>query len=146
MIGCLLTRVRKQPIIALYFEPERVRKQPIIALYFESEFITSMPGHKYHMTCTNLMTWVTLFQGPSIEVYNVDLADWDKSRSVVQSIGPIDILVNNAGITNWTSFLDVTKDELEKYAHTCSLYTIQPSSVVWFTIISAYFKIHHKII
>ena len=32
MIGCLRTRVRKQPIIAL-----RVRKQPIIAFYFESK-------------------------------------------------------------------------------------------------------------
>ena len=54
MIGCLQTRVRKQPIIALYFESEnelkfynhearprgyktRVRKEPISALYFESE-------------------------------------------------------------------------------------------------------------
>ena len=47
-------------------------------------------------------------------MYNVDIADWDKTRSVVQSIGPIDLLVNNAGVTNWTSFLDVTKDELDK--------------------------------
>ena len=40
MIGCLRTRVRKQPIIALYFEFEtRVRKQPIIALYFEFETV-----------------------------------------------------------------------------------------------------------
>ena len=53
-------------------------------------------------------------QAPSIEVYNVDVADWDKTRSVAQSIGPIDLLVNNAGVTNWTSFLEVTKDELEK--------------------------------
>ena len=42
MIGCLWTRVRKQPIIALYFKFEieiklRVRKQPIIALYFDFE-------------------------------------------------------------------------------------------------------------
>ena len=36
MNGCLQTSVRKQPIIALYFEL-RVRKQPIIALYFEFE-------------------------------------------------------------------------------------------------------------
>ena len=45
MIGCLRTRVRKQPIIALYFKTKhndgcfrtRVHKQPIIALYFEFE-------------------------------------------------------------------------------------------------------------
>ena len=34
MIGCLRTRVRKQPIIVLYFELEN-----------ELEFITSGPGH-----------------------------------------------------------------------------------------------------
>lgn len=50
---------------------------------------------------------------PSIEIYNVDIAEWDKTRSIVQSIGPIDLLVNNAGITNWTSFLEVTKEELD---------------------------------
>lgn len=50
---------------------------------------------------------------PDIEVYNQDVADWEKTRSVVQSIGPIDLLVNNAGITNWTSFLEVTKEELD---------------------------------
>lgn len=50
---------------------------------------------------------------PSIEVYNVDLADWDKSRAVVESIGPIDLLVNNAAVSSRTPFLDVTKDELD---------------------------------
>ena len=35
MIGCLRTRVRKQPIIALYFESETVPK-----------FITSRPVHE----------------------------------------------------------------------------------------------------
>ena len=44
MIGCLRTRVRKQPINALYFEFENelkfyVRKQPIIVLYFEFETV-----------------------------------------------------------------------------------------------------------
>ena len=39
MIGCLRTCVRKQPIIALYFEFENEFKfkHPIIALYFEFE-------------------------------------------------------------------------------------------------------------
>ena len=44
----------------------------------------------------------------------MDIADWDRTRAVVESIGPIDLLVNNAGITNWSSFLEVTKDELDK--------------------------------
>ena len=54
-------------------------------------------------------------QVSGIEVYNVDIADWYKTRTAVEKIGPIDLLVNNAGITNWTSFLQVTKDELDKY-------------------------------
>ena len=63
-----------------------------------------------------------ILQVPGIEIHNVDIADWDRTRVVVESIGPIDLLINNAGITNWSSFLDVTKDELEKYA--CFRYTI----------------------
>ena len=54
-------------------------------------------------------------QAPNIEVYNVELADWNKARTTVQSIGPVDLLVNNAGITNWTSFIEVTKLEVDKY-------------------------------
>ena len=50
---------------------------------------------------------------PDIDVYNVDIADWDKTRTVVESIGPIQLLVNNAGITYPTPFLDVTKELLE---------------------------------
>ena len=38
MIDCMRTRVRKQPIIALYFKVENERK-PIIALYFEFETV-----------------------------------------------------------------------------------------------------------
>ncbi|XP_052791342.1 L-xylulose reductase-like [Mya arenaria] len=52
-------------------------------------------------------------QVPSIETRLVDISDWDKTRQVVKDLGPIDMLVNNAGITNWTGFLDVTKEELD---------------------------------
>ena len=48
-----------------------------------------------------------------IEVYNVDIMDWDKTRSVVKNIGPIDFLVNNAGVTIQTPFMDVTKNEID---------------------------------
>ncbi|KAL4241020.1 hypothetical protein ACF0H5_001799 [Mactra antiquata] len=50
---------------------------------------------------------------PSIETRLVDISDWDKTRKIVEELGDIDLLVNNAGITNWTGFLDVTKDELD---------------------------------
>ncbi|XP_060581160.1 D-erythrulose reductase-like [Ruditapes philippinarum] len=52
-------------------------------------------------------------QVPSIETRFVDISDWDNTRKVVGELGPIDLLVNNAGITNWTGFLDVTKEELD---------------------------------
>ena len=35
---------------------------------------------------------------PDIIVHNVDIADCDKTRSVVESIGSVDFLVNNAGV------------------------------------------------
>ena len=54
-------------------------------------------------------------QVPGIEIHNIDIAGWDKTRTLVQSIGPIDLLVNNAGITDWTAFADVTKAQLDKY-------------------------------
>lgn len=50
---------------------------------------------------------------PGIEIHNIDIAGWDKTRTLVQSIGPIDLLVNNAGITDWTAFNDVTKAQLD---------------------------------
>lgn len=50
---------------------------------------------------------------PDIDVYNVDIADWDKTRSLVESIGPLEILVNNAGLTYATPFLDTTKEVLD---------------------------------
>ena len=48
-----------------------------------------------------------------IEVYNVDIADWDKTRSVVENVGPIEMLVNNAAVAVETPFLDVTKGQLD---------------------------------
>ena len=69
----------------------------------------------------------------------MDIADWDRTRVVVESIGPIDLLINNAGITNWSSFLDVTKDELEKYAcfrYTISIHILEPALIcLYFTLI-----------
>ena len=48
-----------------------------------------------------------------IDVYNVDIADWDKTRSVLQSIGPVEMLVNNAGVVYPSAFLETSKDQLD---------------------------------
>jgi len=56
-----------------------------------------------------------ILQVPSIETRLVDITEWDAVRTIVEGLGPIDLLVNNAGITNWTPFLDVTKQELDEY-------------------------------
>ena len=48
-----------------------------------------------------------------MEVYNVDIADWDKTRSVVLSMGPVDFLVNNAGVGIQKQFVDVAKSEID---------------------------------
>ena len=50
---------------------------------------------------------------PDINVYNVDIANWDKTRSVVENIGPVDFLVNNAGVLLEEPFLDITKGQLD---------------------------------
>ena len=50
MIGCLRTSVRKQPIIALYFEL-RVRKQPNNALYFEFETLLRFYNPEASWSC-----------------------------------------------------------------------------------------------
>ena len=47
----------------------------------------------------------------------MDLADWEKTRAVVDGIGTVDYLVNNAAVGNWTPFFDVTKEELDKWVH-----------------------------
>lgn len=50
---------------------------------------------------------------PEIEAFNVDIADWTKTKKIVENIGPIELLVNNAGVTYPTPFLDVTKELLD---------------------------------
>ena len=44
----------------------------------------------------------------------MDISDWSATRALIQNIGQIDLLVNNAGVVILTSFLDVTKEELDK--------------------------------
>ena len=51
---------------------------------------------------------------PDILVYNVDISDWDKTRHVVQQIGPVDLLVNNAAVLITKPFLELDKEDLFK--------------------------------
>jgi len=55
-----------------------------------------------------------MFQCPAIRPVCVDLVDWVKSQSAVQSLGHVDLLVNNAGFTVIEPFLDVTPDSFDR--------------------------------
>ena len=54
-----------------------------------------------------------LFQAPGTEIHSIDLTDWDATRTLVETLGPIDLLVNNAGVTVISPFLDVKKDDVD---------------------------------
>jgi len=54
-----------------------------------------------------------MFQCPAIRPVCVDLVDWVKSQSAVQSLGHIDLLVNNAGVVELKPFLEVTADSFD---------------------------------
>jgi short-subunit dehydrogenase len=57
-------------------------------------------------------------RGVRVETVAADLSETDEiedfAASVEEAIGPLDILVNNAGVEFGKSFLDQTRDELEK--------------------------------
>ena len=58
------------------------------------------------------MVCYCIIQVPDIHVYNVDISDWDKTRHVVQQIGPVDILINNAAAIAFGPFLQTEKQDL----------------------------------
>ncbi|XP_038212272.1 L-xylulose reductase-like isoform X2 [Zerene cesonia] len=51
---------------------------------------------------------------PSIDIVDVDIADWEKTRSIVESLGPFDALVNNAAIAICEPFLNCTPSDFDK--------------------------------
>jgi len=51
---------------------------------------------------------------PNVTYAVVDLSDWEATRKTVESFGPMDHLVNNAGVLIPETFLEITKDSLEK--------------------------------
>lgn len=53
---------------------------------------------------------------PSIDIVDVDIEDWDKTREVVESLGHFDALVNNAAVAVCEPFLDCSPSDFDKYA------------------------------
>ena len=53
---------------------------------------------------------------PSIDIVDVDIADWEKTRKVVESLGHFDALVNNAAVAICEPFLDCSSSDFDKYA------------------------------
>lgn len=51
---------------------------------------------------------------PSIDIIDVDIADWDKTRRVVESLGHFDALVNNAAVAICDPFLTCTAADFDK--------------------------------
>lgn len=51
---------------------------------------------------------------PSIDIVDVDIADWDKTRQVVESLGHFDALVNNAAVAICDPFLDCSPADFDK--------------------------------
>ncbi|GAB1609110.1 L-xylulose reductase-like [Argonauta hians] len=51
---------------------------------------------------------------PAIVPVVCDVSDWDRTREVVTSLGPIDLLVNNAGIASLSSFVEATREDFQE--------------------------------
>nr|XP_039264978.1 L-xylulose reductase-like [Styela clava] len=52
---------------------------------------------------------------PAIHTIQCDLANWDETDRAVKSCGDIDLLVNNAAVAELESFLEITKDCIDKH-------------------------------
>lgn len=51
---------------------------------------------------------------PKIQVHQINLANWEDTRELVQSLAPVDLLVNNAAIVKKESFIETTKQSLDE--------------------------------
>lgn len=51
---------------------------------------------------------------PSIDIVDVDITDWDKTRQVVESLGHFDALVNNAAVAVCDPFLTCSPTDFNK--------------------------------
>ena len=52
-----------------------------------------------------------------INIVQIDLQDWHKTREVLKTIGHVDLLVNNAAIIKMAPFLETKKEDLQEYVH-----------------------------
>ncbi|XP_050298580.1 L-xylulose reductase-like [Anthonomus grandis grandis] len=50
---------------------------------------------------------------PSIKTVVLDISDWDKTRQVLSTVGPIDLLVNNAGMGWLKPFLKMEEQDFD---------------------------------
>lgn len=51
---------------------------------------------------------------PSIDIVDIDIADWEKTRQLVESLGHFDALVNNAAVAVCEPFLDCLPSDFDK--------------------------------
>ncbi|CAK1547163.1 unnamed protein product [Leptosia nina] len=54
---------------------------------------------------------------PAIDIVDVDVADWDKTRELVDSLGHFDALVNNAAVAICEPFLECTTKAFDLMAN-----------------------------
>ncbi|KAJ8300302.1 hypothetical protein KUTeg_021821 [Tegillarca granosa] len=47
---------------------------------------------------------------PTVNLIQVNISDWDKTKTVLEQIGTVDLLVNNAAITGDGKFIDAEKE------------------------------------
>ncbi|XP_049868924.1 L-xylulose reductase-like [Pectinophora gossypiella] len=52
---------------------------------------------------------------PSIDIVDVDIGNWEKTRQVVESLGHFDALVNNAAYASCEPFLECTTAEFDRH-------------------------------
>ncbi|KAJ8314410.1 hypothetical protein KUTeg_008033 [Tegillarca granosa] len=55
---------------------------------------------------------------PSLNTIQVDVTNWDETKTAVEQIGVVDLLVNNAGILDQANFVDVEMDKFDKMIET----------------------------
>ncbi|KAJ8316533.1 hypothetical protein KUTeg_005905 [Tegillarca granosa] len=55
---------------------------------------------------------------PTVNLIQVNISDWDKTKTVLEQIGTVDLLVNNAAITGDGKFIDAEKELLNDVINT----------------------------